>query len=391
MKKKNTKETEKILSDENRSLIDVAERSKWFRRVIFLMIFLACGYFFVNSGIKSLIGTIIIAAMPLFIGLAIAWISNPFVKKLMKKGWRRKSAGALIFLGVFVIGVVATFFIAPIIVNQARDFWQSVISDGDQGFRARMIKVLHDTFGMSNASEFVTNVWEDAESYITENWSKIAVNALPIIGGMITTLVMGIAIGYYLLSDYDNYKARIKESFPNAFKDKNGLVSDLNFTLRGWAKGWLLDQLFVFSLTLIVLMVLGVEQFLILALIMVAFNTIPFIGPIIGSGIIIIFLFVTYLGLDGNATELMFFGPGLDPLFVIIFGTIAMIVIQTLESVWWVPRVYGKTVNIHPITTLVGLGIVGAVFSPFLMPLTIPAVAVIKVVYRHKANRELPL
>jgi hypothetical protein len=68
---------------------------------------------------------------------------------------------------------------------------------------------------------------------------------------------------------------------------------------------------------------------------MLLFNTIPFIGPIIGGILIVIFLLVSYIGAGDHATNLLLFtGVHLSDLTVIIVGAIGIFTVQTLESVW---------------------------------------------------------
>ncbi len=117
----------------------------------------------------------------------------------------------------------------------------------------------------------------------------------------------------------------------------------------------------LFVLNSAALLALGIEHALLFAAFAAVLNIIPFVGPLLGSTLPILFALVTKDSL-------------LYPALVLA----AFIVIQTAESNLITPNIVGRNVSLNPLTTLVTLFIGAAVWGVVGMILFIPLVAVLK-------------
>ncbi len=117
----------------------------------------------------------------------------------------------------------------------------------------------------------------------------------------------------------------------------------------------------LFVLNSIALFALGIEHALLFAAFAAVLNVIPFVGPLIGSSLPILFALITK-----------------DSLFYPVAVLASFVVIQTLESNLITPNIVGKNVSLNPLVTLVALFIGASVWGIIGMVLIIPLVAVLK-------------
>lgn len=388
IKQEDTDKVFKVNTDD--SFIYRVKNSKQVRWAIYGLMFLGGAFLFTQSGLKGLIVSILVALIPLFLGVGIAWILNPTVKVLQKKGVPRKLGAAIAFIMVALIIAGFAAIVVPQASIQIEAFSNMFFADDATGFRERITKFAVQYFNQDHA-EFrlvVDNLWVDAKNYIFSFATANGASVLLSVGTGLLSLLMGVTIGFYLLGDYDKYIESIKNILPDTKASGNRLLTKLHISIMNWFKGWILDQSFIFVGSLLFLFFFGIEQWLVLAIIMVATNLIPFVGPFIGIGFVGIFLSVMLVGQEVPLVHGLF-GYEVQPEVALIGTLIGLVLVQTIESTIIIPVAYKKAVKIHPVTTLASLSLVSTVLSPFLTPFTIPALAAFKTIYKHYTGKDL--
>jgi predicted PurR-regulated permease PerM len=149
-------------------------------------------------------------------------------------------------------------------------------------------------------SKEVPGLVEDAKNFIETNStmkfiyekvssSKLVEKASPILSGLFNT-TMGVFgdiyivlfIGIFFTAAPNEYKAGIVRLLPADARAKGrDLIAEISKNLRAWLKGMLFSMLVVFALTSIGLAILGIDLWLVLALIAGLLSFIPNFGPII--------------------------------------------------------------------------------------------------------------
>lgn len=388
IKQEETDKVFKVNTDD--SFIYRVKNSKQVRWAIYGLMFLGGAFLFTQSGLKGLLVSILVALIPLFLGVGIAWILNPTVKVLQKKGVPRKLGAVMAFVMVALIIAGFAAIVVPQASVQIEAFTNMFFDEGDNGFKSRIAEFASDYFGQDKAEfrTLVNGIWKDAQDYLFSFATANGASVLLSIGTGLLTLLMGVTIGFYLLGDYDKYIESVKNILPDTKASGNRLLTKLHISIMNWFKGWILDQSFIFVGSLLFLFFFGVEQWLVLAIIMVATNLIPFVGPFIGIGFVGVFLSVM---LVGQKTPLVhgLFGYEVQAEVALIGSIIGLAIVQTIESTIIIPIAYKKAVKIHPVTTLASLSLVSTVLSPFLTPFTIPALAAFKTIYKHYTGKDL--
>lgn len=314
--------------------------------------------------LKSIILVILKTLSPLFIGLFLAWLFAPIVKKMNKKGIKR-SIGTMIVYVIF-LGFLAILIcsIIPVLSDQINDFVSMLpsIFDSIKEWINKVFDNLNNIDGL-DAMAFKNKLFEKIELYggsLTTSLPEISVNAVRTFFSGIGSFVVGLIIGFYLLIGFDNAGELLITLLPKKFqKDARELGNEMNNSLRKFVNGAILDSIFVFIITSIAFGIVGLKAPLLFGLFCAITNVIPYAGPYIG----------------GIPAVIVGFSQSI---LIGILILISIVVIQFLEGNFLQPVIMSKTTKLHPVTIMVGLLIFGHFFGIIGMLISTPVIAVCK-------------
>ena len=306
-----------------------------------------------------------IVLSPLFIGLIIAWLFDPFVTKLQKKKLPRIVGCIIAYCIILGILFVFGYLFIPSLVSQVQDFVNAApgIFEELSDFVINFIKSV-DPNGYINSLDIKTNV----TNFIT-NYSKTVVSDLPmtlfsigkslVSGGL--NFVLGLIVGFYVLFDFSKINNYVKGLIPDNWTDGyNELTKRLNTSLRSYVQGVFFVMCLVFITQSIGFTLAGLEAPILFALICAITDIIPYFGPYIG-GIPAVIVGFTISPITG------------------ICVLISILIVQLLENNFYQPLIMGHTMKLHPVTIMLGLLIFGHFFGIIGMVIATPCVACIKV------------
>ena len=262
---------------------------------------------------------------PLFIGIVVAWLLKPIIDYLNNKGMNRIFAIITIYIIIFFLFYIILITLIPKFIVEFNEF----------------SKIFPDIINVLG-----TNIKEDIMCIIDDFVSSIDLSTCKNIISKILNFLVGLIIGFYLLMDNINIK-------------KYKLLIKINDIFRGYVRGTLLSALVVFILSTISFYIVGLKGSLLFGFICGITNIIPFIGPYIGALIPVLVSF----------TKSISFG---------IIVSVIIFIIQTIEGNIINPFIMSKSVNIHPVTSIMSLIIFEHFFGILGMIFAIPIVAIIK-------------
>ena len=314
--------------------------------------------------LKNIVVVILKTLLPLFIGLFIAWLFAPSVKKLQKKGIKR-GLGTTIVYAVF-ISILALIICAiiPILSDQINDFISTIpsIFDSMEKWITNVFSNLGNIDGF-DADAMKSNLLVKIEQNVTNFTTSIpdiAVGTLKTLSSGIISVVVGLIIGFYLLMGFDNAGELLITLLPKKYqKDAKELSNEVNNSLRKFVNGALIDAFFVFIITSIAFMLVGLKAPLLFGLFCGITNVIPYAGPYIG----------------GVPAVIVGFAKG--PITGVL-TLLSIVVIQFLEGNFLQPVIMSKTTKLHPVTIIVGLLVFGHFFGVVGMLISTPLIAVVK-------------
>ncbi len=338
---------------------------------IFFVLTIVCLVFICSKllsdwGILPFIGRLLAIISPFFIGIVIAWLFDPFVTYLNKKGVSR-------ILGTIFVYVIFLSFIyllirlmIPSISNQLNDLAQSVpsfityLKESIDGFFDGLNKL--GDFNFTDVKIGIYDSINNLSKSLTVDLPTTIMNAISniISGGL--NLFIGLLVGLYMLFDFDNVKKHLHSLVPERYREDTAtLIGRLNNNLKSYVHGTLLIMLILFVFQSIALTLAGLEAPMVFGLFCAITNIIPYVGPYIGG------------------VPAVIVGLSISPMTG-LFALIAVVIAQLLESYFLQPVVMGKTMKLHPVTIMIGLLIFGHFFGIIGMILATPVISILKTI-----------
>ena len=318
----------------------------------------------VDWKILPFLKTILKVLSPLFIGIVIAWLFDPLVTRLQKKGVNRVLGALLVYSILILFIYLLCRLMIPSIANQLEDLGKSVPNFID--YLREQIDNFFESFGGTDLSNIKEGLYEginDLSNSLTVDLpSKIVGIASTILSGSINVLI-GLLVGLYMLFDFDSVKKHINSLIPKKYKDDTlKLFGQLNKNLKSYVQGTLLIMGMLFVIQSVSLAIVGLKAPLVFGLFCAITDIIPYIGPYIGG------IPAVIVGLSMSPTT------G-------IFTLIAVLICQSIENYFLQPVVMGKTMKLHPVTIMIGLLVFNHFFGILGMVLATPTIAILKTIF----------
>ncbi|MFR5857393.1 MAG: AI-2E family transporter [Bacilli bacterium] len=317
-------------------------------------------------GIFKFIGNILKVISPLFIGFVIAWLFNPLVNKMTKKGLSRILASLIVYV-VFILFLILFFRIfIPIIYNELNELISAI-----PGIISKITNFVNEIFAQIEIEELdivsiKNNILDAINSYGNDITSNLPTNIVNVMGKFVSALgsiLFGLIIGLYMLFDFDNVTVLFLKLIPKKHQMEIAkLLEDIGTEVRKTVNGTLLIACMLFVCDTIGFSIIGLKSALLFGLFCGITDLIPYIGPYIGTAV------VTIVGL----TQSPLIGLGV---FIIA------VIVQLIESYVLQPVVMSRATNLHPVTIICGLLIFGYFFGIIGMILATPIMSIIKVIW----------
>lgn len=324
-------------------------------------------------GILSFILTICKVATPFFIGFAIAWIFNPLVCKLEDKGIKRGLASIIVYI-VFILLLLGFFYLLiPTVYDQINELISSLpsILNSLETWLTKIMSNLKDFdfINMQNIEDTIIGNIEGFISSTTQNLPTLIMNLIGNVFSGLGTLAISLVIGIYMLFDFDRVSDHLMRFIPKTHKfEIKTLITNIGEELRKVVNGTLFIALMVGVCDTLGFMAVGLKAPLLFGILCGITDLIPFIGPYIG----------------GIAAVVVGFSQSI---LIGVLTIIIAVVVQTLENYVLQPVVMSKTMQLHPVTIMIGLLIFGHFFGIVGMVLATPTMALCKVIYHFFASK----
>ena len=185
--------------------------------------------------------------------------------------------------------------------------------------------------------------------------------------GVLGNLLVLLALALYLAAAPQTYVTGALTLVPPARRRRGKQVlGAIGFQLKWWLAGRLVAMAVVGLVCGVGLWLIGVQQYLVLALLAAVLTAVPFIGPIIAAA-------------PGVLLALMV-GPATAGWAVVVY-TVA----QVIENYIVTPLVQQRTVNMSPVITIASITLTGALFGVLALivatPLAVALQVAVKMLY----------
>lgn len=313
--------------------------------------------------------TVIRILAPLFVGIVIAWLFNPFVTWLQKRGVRRGIGTVVTYFLIFSILYVMMQAIIPLLIYQINDFVKTLpdifntVKVWIEDLFARAGNLISmDTKGIQQ------DIFREIETFgtgLAKGLPQMTISFLTSVFSGAGVIVIGLIIGFYFLLTFDNASDSIFELVPKKYrKETKDLFHAVDTSLQRYVRGALIDCTAVFVVTSIGLWIVGLQSPLLFGLFCGITNIIPYAGPYIGGFPAVIVGFAE------------------DPM-IGLFTLLVIVIIQFVEGNFFQPLIMSKTTKLHPVTIMVGLLVFGHFWGILGMVVSTPIITSLKSIFMY--------
>ena len=364
MFRKNNKSDELDYKAINRFFYTSNNLLKFVLALVIILAILLATYLIKEWNILGIVGTILSVISPVFIGFVIAWLLDPLATKFSHK-MPRVLACILTYLIIFGGIILVLAFTVPTFSSGVSDIVSVVpeLVDNAQDFASDMLESLGDSKQIESYKKSILDKIESVGTNLASTLPNAIWNFGSGVVSVATNIVLGLMIGFYLLSSFRNFQGHLLSIIPrNWHEGAKDLMSRINGKLRSYVGGVLLIMVLVFITQSIGFSLAGLSAPFLFALFCAITDVIPYIGPWIGGAPAVIVGFT------------------IDPM-VGVFCLISVLVCQLLENNFYQPLIMGKTMKLHPVTIMLGLLIFNYFFGMIGMIVATPVIATIKIIF----------
>lgn len=315
---------------------------------------------------------------PLFIAFLIAFILDPFVDFLtIRLRLSRTLATSLVFLTIIAVGLGAVI-ITPVTILPAISFREAVLTVEDSifdvltdigSFLSKPVQIWRFTLDLSP-------LYQELNTLLRSFVGTVARGTLNIVFGVasgVLWLIVILITAFYLVKDADRIIAKLDDMPPAEYRDDFiRLRQEITRVWHAFLRGQLLMCAAIAIMTIAAGTAVGLPYAVVLGIIAGVMEFVPNLGPAIA--------------LVPAVLLALFKGSNFLPLSNFWFAVLVTglyILIQQIESNLLVPRVMGRSLNLHPLVVLIGVIIGGNLAGIIGMLLAAPVLATLRVIGRY--------
>lgn len=354
------------------NLNDVISISKRILKIFYVLLIVIGAYVLLKIvkelGILGIVKTILKILTPLFIGIVVAWLLNPFVKWLETKKVRRGIGTTL----AYIILIAAIFLIInaiiPLLYNQTIELvenFPNIFTSVKDWLTGLFGNINTNAVNIESIQKNLIVKLDELSINLSTSLPSFIINSATTIISSVGTFLIGLVIGFFLLLNCDNVGNVLYDIIPKKWRNSiSELGKKINQSLRNYVNGALLDAGVVFIVSTIVFAIIGLKAPILFGLFCGLMNVIPYAGPYIG----------------GAPAVIVAFSQGIGTGIAVL---IAIVIIQMVEGNVLQTLIISKTTKLNPVTIIIGLLIFGHFFGIVGMLLSTPIIGVCKVIIKY--------
>ncbi|MBP2660306.1 MAG: hypothetical protein H6Q69_3338 [Firmicutes bacterium] len=310
---------------------------------------------------------------PIILAMILAFILNPLVNYItsIRFGAKKRHIGrgisvicAFLILILF-LSLVGTFVLLPFI----HEFDKFIIDLPNLISKIQNIAIKIQQRAQlldlpANINTFIEQAITSAASFSADLAKRILQAAFGFASSIVELVVVPV-LAYYFLKDWSLLKDKIVSLFTVESREKvRKIIEEMSLVISAYIRGQVIISIIIGIFVFSGMYLLGVDYPLVLGLLAACTESIPIIGPIVGS---VPAIMLAYLISPTLAFK------------VIIF----YILVQFIENQIVVPNIMGHTIDLHPVVIIISLLIGGQLWGIIGMMLAVPAAALLRVLIKQ--------
>lgn len=304
--------------------------------------------------------------VPALVGLVIYYLLYPLAQRLVLGGMSRESAAVLVTIGAILALCAAVALVLPEVANYAakgEDAFGRYIAGGLR-FGFDTLAGLEHRFSFLANARLVDSVRDSLTTHSAAMVEKHLGTALVTLAGWMPSALLAPFLAFFFLRDGARFKHFLLRSVPNAFFERTlYLIHQVDQTSRLYFQG-LIKLTFLDAAALGVgLWLIGMPAPVVLGLLTAVLAWVPYIGSIMGC-VLVVLVAATDFPTD----------PGMAYAAVVLF-----LLVRLLDDFVFMPMTLGRSLQLHPLMTVLMIFAGGAVAGVPGLMLVLPLLGVVAV------------
>ncbi|AOF49793.1 AI-2E family transporter [Tetragenococcus halophilus] len=335
---------------------------------------LLCIFIITMTKLDFIFGTLAVIIsnilMPIIIALLLYYLFNPAVDFMERHKIKRVWGIVILFASVVLLlagGIVLVIPLLdsqisnltetfPLFINNFIDSTQAFVDDFSGNEIADNV--------ISQVKGFVDNFSADIGNYISEGLTRFS-SVVTSITSVVMTIVIAPIILFFLLKDAKKFTNGVLAVTPPKWRaDLIRVATEINVKVGSYIKGQLVIAVANGVMIFIGFTIIGLDYSGILGLAGGILSLVPYIGPTLT------FIPALIIALLTSWTEV----------FLLI---VVWIVVQFVEGNFVEPNIMGRQLNIHPLTIIIILLIMGDLLGLFGLVFGVPIYAILRVIVNY--------
>ncbi|TVP90967.1 AI-2E family transporter [Alkalibacterium sp.] len=308
--------------------------------------------------------------MPFVIALLLYYLFGPFVDYLERRKVKRIYGVVILYMlliGLLVVGIGSLY---PLLREQVTGFVESVPEFIDSLIASVTNWVETLPFGeeiesfIEEGQSFIASIPDNLDQYLTDGFSGLSTVMTGLTNVVVTIITFPIIL-FFLLKDEKRFFYAVLGIVPPKWReDLIRVSSEINIQVGAYVKGQLIIATSIGVMMFIGFTIIGLEYNGVLAIIAGFTSIIPYIGP-------------TLAFIPALVIALM------DSWWMVVQLLLVWAAVQFIDGNLIEPNVMGKQLNVHPLTIIIVLLVMGDLLGLFGLIFGVPIYAILKVIVVH--------
>jgi len=302
--------------------------------------------------------------MPVFVAIALAFLLDLPVNKLMHSSMSRSSATVVVVVTFLGFSLLAVLGLMPIIWKQSSNLLQEVphmISQG-QGYLLTLPEKYPELVQASQIESFIVMVNDNLLE-----WGQVALkaslNSISDIVALMVYLILVPLMVFFFLKDKTELLSSIAHFLPKERRMAIQVGNEMNQQILNYIRGKVIEILIVGASTTIAFMFLDLQYALLL-------------GVLVGLSVLVPYVGATVVTFPVMLVGLFQFGLTSEFGYVML----AYGIIQALDGNVIVPLLFSEAVNLHPVVIIIAVIFFGGLWGFWGVFFAIPLATLVKAV-----------
>ena len=326
-----------------------------------LILYLGSKVMFLFSPLVAIINLLLV---PMMLSGFMYYLLRPLVSFLENRKLNRALSIILIYIAIVGLFILFWVLVWPTLQEQIQNFIENspkLVQGLQDQFTQLQKSPLFSRFfpGESDLASRLSGYLNDAITWVTNSMTNLI--------GVISSIVVVIAtlpiILYYMLKDGNKLSPIVQSLIPKKYrKEGQETLKDIDAALSSFIVTRVLLNVILGVMLYIGFLIIGLPYSLLLAVISIPLNFIPYVGSLIAAVPVLIVGFIE--------------SPTLA-----IWAMIIVIVAQQIQDNLLTPIIYGKSLDVHPLTTVILVLIGGDFYGIIGVLIALPVYMIGKIIF----------